>query len=268
MSETAASSRPSPFVARGRADRRVRRRDPRRLAEAEVPPLLPALAYLTGDLSLLRAHLRPDPILLACPRAGSPRRSSPRPASSRSRRSIRVPRRRLRARAAALARPSSCRSWSSRSGAAPTWPRTSRSSKRSSPSAARTGARRAGARPTIAPDADFRVVDHRRGHVGPARRPPARARPASPFVIFEKNDDVGGTWLENSYPGCRVDNPNHNYSYSFAQRHDWPFHFSTQDVLLDYFRRCADVFGLREHVRFGTTVRSATWSEADRRWTV
>ncbi len=47
-----------------------------------------------------------------------------------------------------------------------------------------------------------------------------------PFVIFEKNDDVGGTWLENTYPGCRVDNPNHNYSYSFAQRHDWPFHFS------------------------------------------
>ena len=76
-----------------------------------------------------------------------------------------------------------------------------------------------------------------------------------PFVILEKNDDVGGTWFENTYPGCRVDNPNHNYSYSFAQRHDWPFHFSTQDVLLDYFRRCADAFGLREHIRFATEVR-------------
>ena len=57
------------------------------------------------------------------------------------------------------------------------------------------------------------------------------------------------------YPGCRVDNPNHNYSYSFAQRHDWPLHFSTQDVLLDYFRRCADAFGLREHIQFATEVR-------------
>ena len=76
-----------------------------------------------------------------------------------------------------------------------------------------------------------------------------------PFVIVEKDDDVGGTWLENTYPGCRVDNPNHNYSYSFAQRHDWPLHFSTQDVLLDYFRRCADAFGLRDHIRFGTEVR-------------
>ena len=86
-------------------------------------------------------------------------------------------------------------------------------------------------------------------------------------MIIEKNDDVGGTWLENSYPGCRVDNPNHNYSYSFAQRHDWPLHFSTQDVLLDYFRRCADAFGLREHIRFGTRCASATWSEPERRWT-
>src|SRR5690606_39384816 len=51
------------------------------------------------------------------------------------------------------------------------------------------------------------------------------------FVIVEKNDDVGGTWYENTYPGCRVDNPNHNYSYSFAQRHDWPYHYSTQPVL-------------------------------------
>ena len=77
------------------------------------------------------------------------------------------------------------------------------------------------------------------------------------FTILDKNDDVGGTWHENVYPGCRVDNPNHNYSYSFAQRHDWPFHFSTQDVLHDYFRDCADAFGLREHIRFGAEVQSA-----------
>ena len=74
------------------------------------------------------------------------------------------------------------------------------------------------------------------------------------FVVIEKNPDVGGTWFENQYPGCRVDNPNHNYSYSFAQRHDWPLHFSTQPVLLDYFRQCADAFGVRDHIRFGTEV--------------
>ena len=58
-----------------------------------------------------------------------------------------------------------------------------------------------------------------------------------PFTIIEKNADVGGTWLENTYPGCRVDNPNHMYSYSFEPSHDFPYHFSSQPVLLDYFRR-------------------------------
>src|SRR4029078_9304193 len=76
------------------------------------------------------------------------------------------------------------------------------------------------------------------------------------------------TCLETTSPGCRVDTPTHNYSYSFAQRHDWPFHFSTQDVLLDYFQRCADVFGLRDRIRFNTEVRRAEWSEERLEWSV
>jgi 4-hydroxyacetophenone monooxygenase len=88
------------------------------------------------------------------------------------------------------------------------------------------------------------------------------------LTIYEKNDDVGGTWYENQYPGCRVDNPNHNYSYSFAQKHDWPYHFSTQPVLHQYFRDIADVFDLRKHITFSTEVVSATWNEQSLRWTV
>ena len=71
-----------------------------------------------------------------------------------------------------------------------------------------------------------------------------------PFTILEKNADVGGTWLENVYPGCRVDNPNHMYSYSFEPSHDFPYHFSPQQVLLDYFRAFADKHDLRAHIRF------------------
>ncbi|MEP6296830.1 MAG: NAD(P)/FAD-dependent oxidoreductase, partial [Ilumatobacter sp.] len=88
------------------------------------------------------------------------------------------------------------------------------------------------------------------------------------FVIYEKNHDLGGTWLENTYPGCRVDVSNHVYSYSFAQRNDWPYYFSPQPELLDYFRTCADEFGLREHMRFGHEVTSMTWSDDDREWTL
>src|SRR6185437_4667682 len=119
----------------------------------------------------------------------------------------------------------------------------------------------------LAPGVDFDVVIIGAGMSGllAAHR---LQQAGVPFVVVDKNDDVGGTWLENSYPGCRVDNPNHNYSYSFAQRHDWPYHFSTQDVLLDYLRGCADAFSLRDQIRFNTEVRSAQWSDATATWSV
>ena len=88
------------------------------------------------------------------------------------------------------------------------------------------------------------------------------------FTILDKNADVGGTWHESVYPGCRVDNPNHNYSYSFAQRHDWPYHYSPQGVLEQYFRDCADAFGVRGHVRFGCRVERSVWDDDAKRWTV
>ncbi len=88
------------------------------------------------------------------------------------------------------------------------------------------------------------------------------------YVIYEKNDDVGGTWLENTYPGCRVDVTNHVYSYSFAQRNDWPYYFSPQPELLDYFRACADEFGVRPNIRFGHEVTAMSWSEEDTVWTI
>ena len=59
-----------------------------------------------------------------------------------------------------------------------------------------------------------------------------------PFKIYEKNDDVGGTWFENTYPGCRVDIANHFYSYSFEENHQWSQYFSEQPELQDYFKRC------------------------------
>lgn len=86
------------------------------------------------------------------------------------------------------------------------------------------------------------------------------------YVILEKNDDLGGTWLENSYPGCRVDVPSHLYSYSFFQRNDWEHIYSTRDTLLDYFRTAADRFDVRAHIRFGTEVTAATFDAESARW--
>ncbi len=89
-----------------------------------------------------------------------------------------------------------------------------------------------------------------------------------PFTVIEKNADVGGTWFENTYPGARVDVSNAFYSYSFAQKIDWPKYFSPQDVLLDYFRECAGEYGIRDNIRFRTEVLSATWDDARCQWTL
>jgi 4-hydroxyacetophenone monooxygenase len=87
-------------------------------------------------------------------------------------------------------------------------------------------------------------------------------------TIFEKNTDVGGTWFENIYPGCRVDVPNHLYSFSFAQTTEWPEFFSAQQSLLDYFRWVADSLDLRSLIRFSTEVGSVTYDEDRNVWTL
>jgi len=88
------------------------------------------------------------------------------------------------------------------------------------------------------------------------------------YLLVEKNPDVGGTWLENSYPGCRVDLPNHFYSFSFEPNHDWPDHYSRRDELLAYFRRIADKYGVRASARFDTEVVAASYDPQRMRWAV
>jgi len=119
----------------------------------------------------------------------------------------------------------------------------------------------------LAPDRPFRVAIIGAGMSGLAAA--HRLHQAGvDVVVFEKNADVGGTWLENTYPGCRVDVSNLFYSYSFDQRDDWPEHFSSQHVLLDYFRGVADRYGLRPLIRFNTEVTSVAFDDESRTWTL
>jgi 4-hydroxyacetophenone monooxygenase len=87
-------------------------------------------------------------------------------------------------------------------------------------------------------------------------------------TVLEKDREVGGTWYENTYPGCRVDVPNHFYSYSCFQDHDWPQFFSTQPELLAYFCAFAEREGLRDRIRFETEVLEARWDDEAQRWLV
>lgn len=89
-----------------------------------------------------------------------------------------------------------------------------------------------------------------------------------PFTVVEKNDDVGGTWYENSYPGVAVDTPNHFYSYSFRTSSDWDHYFAQGPEIIRYIRTVYRESGVKEHIRFEEEVVRAVWDADDARWAV
>jgi 4-hydroxyacetophenone monooxygenase len=92
-------------------------------------------------------------------------------------------------------------------------------------------------------------------------------RAGIPFVVIEKSANVGGTWLDNHYPGAGVDTPNHLYSFSFAT-YDWSMYFALRDELHAYLESVADRFDLRGDVQFETEVVSMEYEERDQQWAV
>ena len=64
------------------------------------------------------------------------------------------------------------------------------------------------------------------------------------FLIFERASDVGGTWLENTYPGAACDIPSHLYAFSFEPKHDWSRAYAEQPEILSYLQHCARKCGL------------------------
>jgi cation diffusion facilitator CzcD-associated flavoprotein CzcO len=86
------------------------------------------------------------------------------------------------------------------------------------------------------------------------------------LVLFEKSDDVGGVWRENTYPGAACDVPSHLYSLSFAPRSDWSRRFAPQAEIHQYLRDVARDFGVLPHIRFRTEVTAAAFDEGAGRW--
>ena len=88
------------------------------------------------------------------------------------------------------------------------------------------------------------------------------------FVILEKAGAVGGTWRENTYPGCACDISSHLYSFSFAPKPDWSRMYPTQPEIRDYLEDCATKFGVREDIRFHSRVERADYDAVARVWRV
>jgi len=88
------------------------------------------------------------------------------------------------------------------------------------------------------------------------------------FVVLDRGNDLGGTWRDNSYPGCACDVPSNLYSYSFALNPEWSRSFPSQSEIWDYIRACVDRFDVGARLRFGREVNEARWDEEAGRWTV
>lgn len=88
------------------------------------------------------------------------------------------------------------------------------------------------------------------------------------FVIFEKENEVGGCWRDNRYPGAACDVPSHLYSFSFEPKTDWSRKFAPQPEILGYLKHCADKYGLRRHICFGSEVTAARYDEDRALWVV
>jgi 4-hydroxyacetophenone monooxygenase len=237
------------------------------LEQAELPSLMPALAYLTGDMALVGSELRPpasgSSVVLAAQGGMTPAQQAlarqraldaliafrdggsvpavP-PARLADQRALMtfmtgdVDDRYLPMLAFELGLPADSD--------APDW-----------------------TKEAIAPGRDFRVAVIGAGMSGLAVAH-RLLQAGIDFVVFERNDDVGGVWLENTYPGCRLDTSNFCYSYSFLQRDDWPHQYSRGPELREYFQSASQKLGLREHIRFGTAVRAARFDERAGEWLV
>ncbi|MFC8432132.1 flavin-containing monooxygenase [Streptomyces sp. NPDC057253] len=110
------------------------------------------------------------------------------------------------------------------------------------------------------------VVGSGFGGLGAAVR--LRREGVTDFVVLERADSVGGTWRDNSYPGCACDVPSHLYSFSFAPNPDWPRTFSGQEHIRAYLEHVTDVFRLRPHIRLNSEVKRMTWDAEKLRWDI
>ncbi|MEU5852359.1 flavin-containing monooxygenase [Saccharopolyspora shandongensis] len=88
------------------------------------------------------------------------------------------------------------------------------------------------------------------------------------YRIYERNDDIGGTWLTQTYPGVGVDTPSSYYSLSAEINPDWSSYYPRGGEYQEYLREVVGRHGIREHVAFGTEVEALAWDDDAARWRI
>lgn len=88
------------------------------------------------------------------------------------------------------------------------------------------------------------------------------------YVIFEKASEIGGTWRENTYPGCACDIRSLLYSFSFEPKRDWSRQFPRQPEILEYLRQVVARYDLARRIKFGAEVVWMAYDDSAGRWTL
>jgi hypothetical protein len=88
------------------------------------------------------------------------------------------------------------------------------------------------------------------------------------IVCYEKNEDVGGTWLENRYPGCACDVPSICYSFPWRANPSWSQFYSSSEEIHRYMRQIVDDEGMMSYIRLRHQVVEAKWNEERSKWVV
>ena len=88
------------------------------------------------------------------------------------------------------------------------------------------------------------------------------------FTIFERANEIGGTWRDNTYPGAACDVPSHVYAFSFEQKPDWSRTFAESGEIQEYLLGLVEKWKLRSHLRFNTEIVDARFDEAGAKWTL
>ncbi|KAJ5560246.1 hypothetical protein N7513_002645 [Penicillium frequentans] len=86
------------------------------------------------------------------------------------------------------------------------------------------------------------------------------------LCIYDKNPDIGGTWLENKYPGCACDVPAHTYQASFEPNKEWSAFYAPAPEIHEYWKRVVHKYGCRKYMKLKQQVLGAQWDEKDAKW--
>jgi cation diffusion facilitator CzcD-associated flavoprotein CzcO len=118
------------------------------------------------------------------------------------------------------------------------------------------------------PDDHHRLVIIGTGFAGLGMAIGLREAGFEDFVLLERAGDLGGTWRDNTYPGCACDVPSHLYSFSFALNPDWSHTFSPQPEIWEYLRRVSSEHRIDPHIRYDHEVTAARWDERAELWRI